>query len=37
MQLVYSLLHFEPHEVRHRDVTEVAKELLGGHEVERIF
>ena len=30
MQLVYSLLHFEPREIRHRDVTEITKELLGG-------
>lgn len=29
MQLVYSLLHFEPREIRHRDVTEITKELLG--------
>lgn len=32
MQLVYSLLHFEPREIRHRDVIEVTKELLGSHE-----
>ena len=32
MQLVYSLLHFEPREIRHRDVTEVTRELLGAHE-----
>ena len=31
MQLVYSLLHFEPREIRHRDVIEVTKELLGSH------
>ena len=29
MQLVYSLLHFEPRDIRHRDVTEITKELLG--------
>ena len=29
MQLVYSLVHFEPREVRHRDVVEVTRELLG--------
>ena len=31
MQLVYSLLHFEPREIRHRDVAEVTRELLGNH------
>ena len=30
MQLVYSLLRFEPREVRHRDAAEVTRELLGG-------
>ena len=30
MQLVYSLLHFEPREVEHRDVIEVTGELFGG-------
>ncbi len=30
MQLVYSLIHFEPREIRHRDVAEVTKELIGG-------
>lgn len=29
MQLVYSLLHFEPRKIRHRDVAEVTRELLG--------
>ena len=29
MQFVYSLLHFEPREIRHRDVIEVTRELLG--------
>ena len=29
MQLVYSPLHFEPREIRHRDVTEITRELLG--------
>ena len=29
MQLVYSLLRFEPREIRHRDVAEVTRELLG--------
>lgn len=29
MQLVYSLLRFEPRAVRHRDVAEVTRELLG--------
>ena len=29
MQLVYFLVHFEPREVRHRDVVEVTRELLG--------
>ena len=32
MQLVYALLHFEPREIRHRDVTEVTRELIGGSE-----
>ena len=31
MQLVYSLLHFEPREIRHRDVMEVTRELLETH------
>lgn len=29
MQVVYSLLHFEPRDVKHRGVVEVTKELLG--------
>ena len=29
MQLVYSLIHFEPREIRHRDVAQVTRELLG--------
>ena len=29
MQLVYSLLHFEPREIGHRDVIQVTRELLG--------
>ncbi len=29
MQLVYSLIHFEPRTIRHRDVAEVTRELLG--------
>ena len=29
MQLVYSILHFEPREIRHRDVIEVVKALAG--------
>ena len=28
MQLVYSLIHFEPRKIRHRDVIEVTKELI---------
>ena len=31
MQLVYSLLHFEPREIRHWDVIEITRELLGSH------
>ena len=31
MQFVYLLLHFEPREIRHRDVIEVTRELLGSH------
>ena len=31
MQLVYSLLHFEPREIRHRNVIEITRELLGSH------
>ena len=31
MQLVYSLLHFEPRETRHWDVIEITRELLGSH------
>ncbi len=30
MQLVYSLIHFEPRDIRHRDVVEVIGELRGG-------
>lgn len=33
MQLVYSLIHFEPREVKHRDVIEVTRELLGNQKV----
>ena len=33
MQLVYSLIRFEPREVKHRDVIEVTRELVGGHKV----
>lgn len=33
MQFVYSLLHFEPREVKHRDVIEVTRELVGNHQV----
>ena len=29
MQLVYSVIGFEPREIKHRDVTEITKELLG--------
>lgn len=29
MQLVYSLIRFEPRKIRHRDVAEVTRELLG--------
>ena len=29
MQLVYSAIHFEPREIRHRNVIEVTKALLG--------
>ena len=29
MQMVYSILHFEPREIRHRDVLEVTKVLAG--------
>lgn len=29
MQLVYSLIHFEPREIRHRGMVEVTRELLG--------
>ena len=32
MQLVYSLLRFEPREIRHRDVIEVTRQLLGRQE-----
>ena len=32
MQLVYSLFHFEPREISHRDVTVVTRELLGRYE-----
>lgn len=32
MQFVYSLIRFEPREIRHRDVTEVTRELLGARE-----
>ena len=31
MQLVYSLLHFEPREIRHRNVIEITGELFGSH------
>ena len=34
MQLVYSLLRFEPREVRHRDVIEVTRQLLGSHKAQ---
>ena len=27
MQFVYSLMHFEPRQLKHRDVIEVAKEI----------
>lgn len=30
MQVIYNLLHFEPRDIRHRDVFEVSRELLGG-------
>lgn len=33
MQFVYSLLHFEPREVGHRDVIEVSRELVGNRKV----
>ena len=29
MQLVYSLIHFEPREIKHRDMAEVTRALLG--------
>ena len=29
MQAVYSLLHFEPRDIRHRDIIEVTKILTG--------
>lgn len=29
MQMVYSLIHFEPREIRHRGMVEVTRELLG--------
>ena len=34
MQLVYSLLHFEPREVKHRDAAEVTRELAGIHKTQ---
>ena len=34
MQFVYSLLHFEPREIRHRDVIEITRELLGRHKAQ---
>ena len=34
MQLVYSLLRFEPREIRHRDVIEVTKELFRNHKAQ---
>ena len=30
MQVVYTLVHFEPRTIRHRDVLEVSRELTGG-------
>ena len=30
MQVVYSIINFEPRKIRHRDVFEVTSELLGG-------
>lgn len=32
MHLTYSLLHFDPRKIKHRDVTEITRELLGRHD-----
>lgn len=32
MQIVYSLIHFEPRDLRHRDVIEVCRMLRSGHD-----
>ncbi len=29
MQIVYNVIHFEPRDIRHRDVKEITRNLLG--------